>query len=60
MLGVLRMDIETCINAYLSMAREIFPVEGMVSKSFFGKAKKYVLSGAFPLLLLCFLIRHLA
>lgn len=54
------MDIETCINAYLSMAPEIFPVEGMVSGSIFGKAKKYVLSGAFPLLLLCFLIRHLA
>ena len=33
MLGVLRMDIDTCISKYLSMAPQIFPEERFVSGS---------------------------
>ena len=32
MLGVLRMDVETCITEYLIMAPHIFPVEGLFSR----------------------------
>lgn len=37
MLGVLKMDINQCIDAYLEMAPKIFPVEGMVSGSKLGR-----------------------
>ena len=37
MLGTLRMDIDTCINEYIDMAPEIFPVENIVSGSTLGK-----------------------
>ena len=40
MLGVLRMDVDSCINAYLDMAPKIFPVEGMASRSSLGKLIK--------------------
>ena len=33
MLGTLRMDIQTCINEYLELAPDIFPVEGLVGGS---------------------------
>ncbi len=33
MLGTLRMDIQTCINEYLKLAPEIFPVEGLVQRN---------------------------
>lgn len=33
MLGPLRMDLQTCINTYLKMAPEIFPIEGLMSGS---------------------------
>lgn len=36
MLGTLRMDIDTCIDEYLNMAPEIFPVKNIVSGSRFG------------------------
>ena len=42
MLGVLRMDIDTCISKYLSMAPQIFPEEGFVSGSKWGKIFKGV------------------
>ena len=29
MLGTLQMDIQTCIDEYLKMAPDIFPVEGL-------------------------------
>jgi hypothetical protein len=37
MLGTLRMDIDTCINEYIDMAPDIFPIEGAISGSKFGK-----------------------
>ena len=37
MLGTLRMDIKTCIDEYLDIAPEIFPVEGTISGSVVGK-----------------------
>ena len=37
MLGVLKMDIDTCIDKYLEMAPIIFPKEGFVSGSIVGK-----------------------
>ena len=40
MLGTLRMDIDTCINEYIDMAPEIFPVENIVSGSTLGKLVK--------------------
>lgn len=40
MLGTLRMDIDTCINEYINMAPEIFPVEDIVSGSAIGKIVK--------------------
>ena len=40
MLGVLEMDVQTCINEYLDMAPEIFPKEGFVSRSKVGKFVK--------------------
>jgi hypothetical protein len=33
MLGILRMDIDTCIKEYLEMGPKIFPVEGLISGS---------------------------
>ena len=42
MLGVLRMDIDTCISKYLSMAPKIFPEEGFISRSKVGKFFKGV------------------
>ena len=36
------MDIQTCIDEYLKLAPEIFPVEGLVSGSKFGKLVKGV------------------
>ncbi|MCJ1247305.1 hypothetical protein MMC30_004519 [Trapelia coarctata] len=40
MLGVLRMDVDTCISKYLEMAPQIFPTEGFVSGSKMGKLWK--------------------
>lgn len=37
MLGVFRMDIQTCINEYIKMGPDIFPVEGIASRSSIGK-----------------------
>ena len=37
MLGVLRMDVDECINKYLEMAPKIFPTEGFLSGSSLGK-----------------------
>lgn len=37
MLGVFRMDIETCISSYLDMAPRIFPEEGFIPGSKVGK-----------------------
>ena len=37
MLGVLKMDVDTCIDNYLEMAPIIFPKEGFVSGSVLGK-----------------------
>jgi hypothetical protein len=36
MLGILRMDVDTCIAEYLKMAPEIFPVKNILSGSGFG------------------------
>ena len=40
MLGTLQMDIDTCINEYINMAPEIFPIENIVSRSTLGKLVK--------------------
>lgn len=40
MLGTLQMDIDTCINEYIDMAPEIFPVEDIVSSGKLGKLIK--------------------
>ena len=40
MLGVLHMDIDSCIKEYLAMAPKIFPVEGIFSGSKLGKLVK--------------------
>jgi hypothetical protein len=40
MLGVLQMDIDSCIKEYLAMAPKIFPVEGIFSGSKLGKILK--------------------
>lgn len=37
MLGVLKMDIMSCIDAYLEIAPKIYPIEGIVSGSKFGR-----------------------
>ena len=37
MLGVLRMDVDECINKYLKMAPIIFPTEGFLSGSSLGR-----------------------
>ncbi|MCJ1471106.1 hypothetical protein MMC07_009754 [Pseudocyphellaria aurata] len=42
MLGILRMDIDTCIKAYLEIAPDIFPVESMFSNSTLGRFTKVV------------------
>ena len=46
MLGVLRMDVDECINKYLEMAPIIFPTEGFLSGSFLGKLIQGVRGGA--------------
>jgi hypothetical protein len=40
MLGVLKMDVDTCIKIYLEMAPKVFPSEGLVSRSKLGKFLK--------------------
>ena len=40
MLGTLQMDIQTCIDEYLRLAPEIFPVEGLIQRSSVGKVYK--------------------
>jgi hypothetical protein len=42
MLGTLRMDVDTCIKEYLNIAPDIFPVEGIISRSKFSKFVKVV------------------
>lgn len=42
MLGILRMDIDTCIDTYLDMAPEIFPLEGRLSGSSLGRMAKII------------------
>jgi hypothetical protein len=37
MLGILRMDIDTCIEEYLNIAPQIFPVEGKITGSLAGR-----------------------
>ena len=37
MLGTLQMDIQTCIDEYLTLAPEIFPVEGLLRGSKVGQ-----------------------
>lgn len=37
MLGILQMDVQTCINEYLEMSPEIFPPEGFISRSKVGQ-----------------------
>lgn len=37
------MDIQTCIDAYLRLAPEIFPSQGLISETKFGKIKKAAL-----------------
>lgn len=44
MLGVLRMDIDTCINSYLDMAPDIFPEESRLSKTTLWQTKKAIAS----------------
>ena len=40
MLGLLRMDVDTCIETYSSLAKDIFPLEGWLSGSKLGRLKK--------------------
>ena len=40
MLGLLRMDVDTCIETYSSLARDIFPLEGWLSGSKLSRLKK--------------------
>ena len=40
MLGTLRMDIQTCIDEYLKLAPQIFPIESRTQGSTFGKFVK--------------------
>ena len=40
MLGILRMDIQTCIGAYLQMAPKIFPIEGVIGGNVVGRSIK--------------------
>jgi hypothetical protein len=42
MLGVLKMDVDTCIKTYLEMAPKIFPAQGFVSGSMVAKLLKGV------------------
>ena len=46
MLGVLKMDVDSCIVAYGQLAKEIFPKEGFLSRSKLGKHGKGVLGKA--------------
>lgn len=40
MLGVLQMDIDSCIKEYINMAPKIFPLEGIISGSKLGRLVK--------------------
>ena len=40
MLGLLRMDVDTCIETYSKLAKDIFPLEGWLSGSKLGRLKK--------------------
>jgi hypothetical protein len=40
MLGVLRMDVQTCIDKYIELASKIFPVENILARSRVGKTAK--------------------
>jgi hypothetical protein len=40
MLGVLRMDVQTCSHPYIELASKIFPVENILAKSRVGKTAK--------------------
>ena len=40
MLGLLEMDVDTCIETYSSLAKDIFPLEGWLSGSKLGRLKK--------------------
>lgn len=42
MLGILRMDVDSCIKAYQEMAPDIFPVESMLSGSSLGRFAKII------------------
>ena len=42
MLGILRMDVDTCIEEYQNMAPEIFPVESTFGQTAVGKSIKLV------------------
>ena len=42
MIGVLQLDIDTCISQYLAMAPQIFPKEGFIPGSKIGKILKGV------------------
>lgn len=42
MLGVLCMDIDSCINAYRDMAPDIFPVQSMLAGSKLGRFAKII------------------
>ena len=44
MLGTLQMDIDSCIDEYLNMAPDIFPVESVVSGNKISKLIKVVRS----------------
>ncbi|KAE9379634.1 hypothetical protein N431DRAFT_364884, partial [Stipitochalara longipes BDJ] len=43
MLGMLRMDVQTCIDEYIKLAPRIFPLEGFVSRRSLTKAYKVLL-----------------
>ena len=40
MLGLLRMDVDTCIETYSNLAKDVFPLEGWLSGSKLGRLKK--------------------
>ncbi len=40
MLGTLRMDIQTCIDEYLEIAPDVFPVESSIGGSTVGRLLK--------------------
>lgn len=42
MLGILHMDIDSCIKVYRDIAPDIFPVEGLLSGSRLGRLAKII------------------